>query len=140
MSDKLHVNIGPPPVPKTNVLPVSSANENISPTAGHKIVRKGHHSMHQKRVFGRFQRVKSTITKRHPGLGRKCPECNKQLTNSTVLRKHLLSKNACARYLPKPYHDIQGDFSQCSQSQDYKKRKRNYPEIALTLLCINKIC
>ena len=67
---------------------------------------KLHHSLTQPRSFGRFVRVKAKgSVKRHPGLGRRCPQCNKKLSNTTVLRKHLMSPRSCLRYVE---HDAVG--------------------------------
>ena len=57
--------------------------------------KKQNHWESQKRNFGRFVRQKKTFVKRHPGLGRKCPKCNKPLRDTTSLKRHLLSKTAC---------------------------------------------
>ena len=51
---------------------------------------KVHHSRFQKRVSGKFQREKVGVKiKRHPGLGRHCPQCESKQSNSTTLRRHL---------------------------------------------------
>lgn len=57
--------------------------------------KKDNHWESQARSFGRFQKQKSQSRKRHPGLGRQCPRCEKELRDATSLKRHLLSDTAC---------------------------------------------
>ena len=63
-----------------------------SPTEPKKL-SKGHW-LQQKRVFGKFVKEKKNSKRRHPGIGRICPNCKKKVRDSTSLRYHLLS-TAC---------------------------------------------
>ena len=49
----------------------------------------------QKRSLGRFVKEKPVSTKRHPGLPRRCPQCNKELKSKKAFFYHLQSKRAC---------------------------------------------
>ena len=50
-----------------------------------------HRSTRQPRLGGQFTRTKSRTKKRHPGLGRPCPQCqrSKPYTDVTALKHHL---------------------------------------------------
>ena len=51
----------------------------------------------QQRLFGRFVKQNRKSKKRHPGIGRPCPLCQKWLSEKGALVRHLTSVSACPR-------------------------------------------